>query len=169
MPPPLLLRVALAVALSAASAVPGESNVTRLVTAPTSPTSPPSPAPSAEAGDGPAALQPPPRPGDRPPQSYFERLPAEGRPFGQLEGFSPRQGPPLRTCHRPAACQPLRYGAERGYGGACLGTALRFASTSLSLTGFSSQESLKVRELPPSKRSAHLSRGVLSVMPSPIQ
>ena len=154
MPLSLLLRAALVVALSAASAVPGESNVTQLVTAPTSATSPPSPAPSAEASDGPAALQPPaaepppPRPGDRPPQSYFERLPAEGRPFGQLEGFSPRQGPPLRTCHRPAACQPLRYGAGHGYGGTCLGTALRFASTSLSLTGFSSQESLKVRQLP---------------------
>ena len=134
------LRLALAVALVAAAAVQGEGDVT-------TPATPPS-ADLADTdgadGDGwPAsAAEPALPPSDRPPQSYFERLPLEGRPFGQLDGFSARQGPPLRTCHRPAVCQPLRHG--HGYGATCLGTPLRFASTSLNLTDFSSQESLKV-------------------------
>ncbi|XP_043214390.1 smoothened homolog [Amphibalanus amphitrite] len=137
---PGLLRVTLAVALTAAVAVHGDSDVTVPVTPPTSEV-------SEEPGDGgewpPAGTEPALPPSGQPPQSYFERLPLEGRPFGQLDGFSPRQGPPLRTCHRPAVCQPLRHGAGHGYGATCLGTALRFASTSLNLTDFSSQESLK--------------------------
>ena len=153
MSPPSLLKVTLVVVLSAATAVTGESDVIQPAT--TSPSTTPS-LPSSEAGESssgpgpgtdrpPVAAEPASRSDGRPPQSFFERLPLEGRPFGQLEGFSPRQGPPLRTCHRPAVCQPLRYGAgHSGYGSACLGTALRFASTSLNLTGFSSQESLKV-------------------------
>ena len=144
---PSLLKVALVVAVSVACAVTGESNITQSVATSSSTTPLPSPLPPAEVGGSSPVTKPAQRPGGRPPQSYFERLPLESRPFGQLEGFSPRQGPPLRTCHRPAVCQPLRYGAGHSYGSACLGTALRFASTSLNLTGFSSQESLKVLQL----------------------
>lgn len=81
-------------------------------------------------GDG----EPPERP------VLFERPLVDGeRGFsrGRTEGFSPRQGPPLRTCHRPAQCRPLRR-AE------CFGTSLGYTSTSLNLTGLTSQQSVKV-------------------------
>ncbi|XP_037079149.1 smoothened homolog [Pollicipes pollicipes] len=89
-------------------------------------------------GDAPADERPPvPLPDARPPPPFIERLPAEGAQFGALDDFSSRQGRPLRTCHRPAVCQPLRRGA-------CFGTALRHTATSLNLTvGIRSQESVK--------------------------